>query len=74
VDYKRAEGYTIMGMAAIFTYGFQVAEDNFKNANCKSITLGNYASMIKEAVATGYVKEADLKSLAEWRENPAAWG
>lgn len=70
----RAEGYTIMGMAAIFTYGFQVAEDNFKNVNCKYITLGNYASMIKEAVASGYVKEADLKSLAEWRENPAAWG
>ncbi|MEJ6661097.1 MAG: orotate phosphoribosyltransferase, partial [Bacteroidia bacterium] len=65
---------TIMGMAAIFTYGFQVAEDNFKNANCKYITLRNYASMIKEAVASGYVKEADLKSLAEWRENPAAWG
>jgi orotate phosphoribosyltransferase len=63
-----------MGMAAIFTYGFQVAEDNFKNVNCKHITLGNYASMIKEAVASGYVKEADLKSLAEWRENPAAWG
>ena len=70
----RAEGYTIMGMAAIFTYGFQVAEDNFKNVNCKHITLGNYASMIKEAVASGYVKEADLKSLAESRENPAAWG
>jgi len=74
VDYMRAEGYTIMGMAAIFTYGFQVADDNFNNANCKYITLGNYASMIEEAVASGYVKEADLKSLAEWRENPAAWG
>ncbi len=74
VDYMRAEGYTIMGMAAIFTYGFQVADDNFNNANCKCITLGNYASMIEEAVASGYVKEADLKSLAEWRENPAAWG
>lgn len=74
VDYMRAEGFNILGMAAIFTYGFQVAEDNFKKANCICLTLGNYSSMIEEAVASGYVKEADLKSLAEWRENPAAWG
>jgi|TARA_B110000967_G_scaffold60318_1_gene61928 orotate phosphoribosyltransferase len=74
VDYMRAEGFNILGMAAIFTYGFQLAEDNFKKANCTCVTLGNYSSMIEEAVASGYVKEADLKSLAEWRENPAAWG
>ena len=74
VDYMRAEGFNILGMAAIFTYGFQVAEDNFKKANCTCVTLGNYSSMIEEAVASGYVKEADLKSLAEWRENPAVWG
>lgn len=74
VEYMRSEGYTIMGMAAIFTYGFQVAEDNFKNANCKYITLGNYASMIEEALASGYVKEADLVSLAKWRKNPSTWG
>lgn len=74
VDYMRAEEFNILGMAAIFTYGFQVAEDNFKKANCTCLTLGNYSSMIEEAVASGYVKEADLKSLAEWRENPAAWG
>jgi orotate phosphoribosyltransferase len=74
VDYMRAEGFNILGMAAIFTYGFQVAEDNFKKASCTCVTLGNYSSMIEEAVASGYVKEADLKSLAEWRENPAAWG
>jgi orotate phosphoribosyltransferase len=74
VDYMRSEGFNILGMAAIFTYGFQVAEDNFKKVNCTCVTLGNYSSMIEEAVASGYVKEADLKSLAEWRENPAVWG
>jgi orotate phosphoribosyltransferase len=73
VEYLRAEGYNVMGMAAIFTYGFQLAEDNFKNANCKYITLGNYGSMIEQAVSSGYVKESDLASLAKWRENPAVW-
>ena len=74
VDYMRAEGFDILGMAAIFTYGFQVAEDNFNNAKCEYITLGNYQSMIKEAVESGYVKESELKRLSEWRENPSTWG
>ncbi len=74
VEYLRAEGYNVMGMAAIFTYGFQIADDNFNQANCKYITLGNYASMIDEAVTSGYVQASDLASLAQWRENPAAWG
>ena len=73
VEYLRAEGYNVMGMAAIFTYGFQLAEDNFTKANCKCVTLGNYSAMIKEAVNSGYVKESDLASLAKWRENPAEW-
>ena len=74
VDYMRAEGYTILGMAAIFTYGFDIADQNFQNANCKYVTLGNYATMIDQAVASGYVKSEYLDRLAEWRKNPAEWG
>lgn len=74
VDYMRSEGFNILGMAAIFTYGFPVASENFKNANCKCVTLGNYSSMITQAVDSGYVKESDLGNLAEWRENPSEWG
>ena len=73
VEYLRTEGYNILGMAAIFTYGFQVAEDNFTNAKCSYLTLGNYSSMIEEAVQQGYVQESDLASLAEWRNDPASW-
>ncbi len=74
VDYMRGEGFTILGMAAIFTYGFDVAEENFKKANCKCITLGNYGTMIEEAAASGYVKAEDLAKLAEWRDHPSTWG
>lgn len=74
VDYLRSEGYDILGMAAIFTYGFPLAAANFEAANCECITLGNYSSMIQEAVESGYVKEADLDKLAQWRENPSTWG
>ncbi len=74
VDYLRSEGYHVMGMAAIFTYGFPLAAANFEAANCACITLSNYSSMIQEAVASGYVQAADLDKLAQWRESPGTWG
>ena len=74
VDYLRSEGYHVMGMAAIFTYGFPLAAANFEAANCECITLGNYSSMIQEAVASGYVQATDLDKLAQWRESPDTWG
>ena len=74
VNYLRSEGYDILGMAAIFTYGFPLAAANFEAANCECITLGNYSSMIQEAVASGYVQAIDLDKLAQWRESPDTWG
>ena len=74
VDYLREEGFNVLGMAAIFTYGFPVAEENFKAAGCEYITLGNYASLIQQAKESGYVKEEDIANLSEWRENPSEWG
>ena len=60
-------------MAAIFTYGFKTATDNFKKAKCKLITLSDYETLVKEAVWSNYVTEKDIKSLKEWRENPSEW-
>lgn len=67
-------GCDVKGMAAIFTYGFKTAADNFKKAKCKVITLSNYEMLIKQALETEYITEKDLKSLKEWRENPSEWG
>jgi len=74
VEALREAGCEVKGMAAIFTYGFQAAEDNFKNAKCKLLTLSNYETLIRQALQSKYVTEKDLKSLQEWRENPAEWG
>jgi len=67
-------GCDVKGMAAIFTYGFKTAADNFKKAKCKVITLSNYEMLIKQALEREYITEKDLKSLKEWRENPSEWG
>jgi orotate phosphoribosyltransferase len=63
-----------LGLASIFTYGLQIAEDNFLAANCKLLSLCNYDALIETAVDKGYVNEADILVLKSWRTNPAAFG
>jgi orotate phosphoribosyltransferase len=74
VEALREAGCEVKGMAAIFTYGFKTATDNFKKAKCKLVTLSNYDTMITQALQSNYVTDNDLKSLQAWRENPAEWG
>ena len=66
-------GCVIKGMVAIFTYGLKVAEDSFKSAKLPLITLTDYNTLIKVAVEQNYIKDDDLISLNEWRENPELW-
>jgi orotate phosphoribosyltransferase len=70
----RAAGCEVLGMAAIFSYGFETATENFKNADCKLFTLTNYNALINLAAETGYIKEEDITLLNKWRMDPANWG
>lgn len=74
VEALRDAGCEVKGMAAIFTYGFKTASDNFKKAKCKLVTLSDYETLIKQALQSDYITEKHLKSLKEWREDPAEWG
>ena len=73
VDALRKAGAEVLGMVAIFTYGFAIAEDNFKASNCKLITLTNYMELLDLAVETGYLKAEQLDVLKQWRKNPDTW-
>jgi orotate phosphoribosyltransferase len=74
VDALRDAGYDVAGLAAIFSYGFDLATENFKNANCPFFTLSNYSALIKYAVENQYITEADVELLKQWREDPSNWG
>ena len=74
VSALREKGCEIMSMIAIFTYGFPVAEQAFKDANCTLRTLSNYNALIALAKATGYVKEQQIDALLAWRKSPETWG
>lgn len=73
VEALKENGANILGMAAIFTYEFQVAEDNFKNAGIELTTLSNYTSLLENAVNQNYISDSDLETLQEWRKNPSEW-
>jgi len=74
VEALRNEGANIKGMAAIFTYGFNVAEENFKNANVDLYTLSNYSNLLDLAVEKQYITEDNLSALQEWSVTPSTWG
>lgn len=73
VEAVRAAGCEVMGMAAIFTYGFPVAEKAFKNAGVELVTLSNYNAMLESAVSCKYISDADVETLKKWRKSPDTW-
>ncbi len=74
VEALRAAGCEVLGMVAIFSYGFQTAVDNFTAKEVKIDTLSNYQTLIEVAVESGYVSADDIKTLGNWRTDPANWG
>ncbi len=73
VEALRNAGCEVLGMVAIFTYGFDTATNNFKASNCVLDTLSEYSVMIDIAQEIGYVKAEEVEALKEWRKNPANW-
>ncbi len=73
VDALREAGATVKGMAAIFTYGFDLAAENFKKHNCKLSTLSDYSLLLQQAVDSNYISEDKLDTLGEWRTSPNTW-
>jgi orotate phosphoribosyltransferase len=74
VEALRQAGANVKGMVAIFTYGFQIADENFKKANVDLFTLSNYENLLTQAVAKKYIAEEEQKALEEWRVSPSTWG
>ena len=73
VDALNAHGANVKGMIALFTYGFDIASENFKNANVTLHTLSNYDNLIEQAADTNYVSAKEINTLKEWRANPSEW-
>ena len=73
VEALRNAGCDVLGMMAIFTYGFQKSVDNFQQAHCELTTLSDYNAMIELALKIGYVKPEHIEKLREWRLSPETY-
>jgi orotate phosphoribosyltransferase len=70
----RDAGLNVMGMVAIFTYGFKTAGDNFRKAGVTLYTISDYYTLIEHGISSGYIQPQFLETLKEWREDPDKWG
>ncbi len=73
VEAIRKNGCEVIGMVASYTYGFPIAEEAFKNAGVKLITLTDFEHVIDHALKIGYIKPEDVDVIHEWRKDPANW-
>lgn len=67
-------GAQVLGMVAIFTYGFDLAAQRFEEDKVRLDTLSNYSALVDVASETGYISSAAKSLLHEWRKNPSEWG
>jgi orotate phosphoribosyltransferase len=66
-------GANVKGMLAIFSYGFDIAFENFKKANVDLHTLSNYETLLELTAAKEYISEEEQDTLRKWRKSPSTW-
>ncbi|MDD2246464.1 MAG: orotate phosphoribosyltransferase [Proteiniphilum sp.] len=74
VEAIRRDGSDVLGMLAVFTYGFPQAMQSMHEARVELTTLSNYEAILDEAMATDYIDESELNTLQDWRRDPENWG
>lgn len=74
VEAIRRDGSDVLGMMAIFTYGFPRSINSLRDARVELTTLCDYDSILDEALATDYIDESELQMLQDWRNDPENWG
>ena len=73
VEALKEADVNIKGMVAIFTYGFDIASNNFKENNIELTTLSSYEYLLEQALDSKYISEKELNTLQAWRSNPSEW-
>jgi orotate phosphoribosyltransferase len=63
----------VVGILAIFTYGFEEAVKVFEAENTPMDTLSNYNVLIQEALTMGYITSSNEATLKTWSQNPKEW-
>ncbi len=73
VEAIRNAGCDVLGMVAIFTYGFSISEEKFKESKVELTTLCHYDAILDEALKIDYIDQSEIAILQRWRKDPANW-
>jgi len=73
VEAIRAAGMEVLGMVSIFTYGFDLSTQNFKQANVRYLSLSDYDTLISVGVEKDIIPKAQVDRLKAWRKAPDSW-
>lgn len=69
----RSAEANVLGMIALFTYGFAAASTNFERASVPLHTLSDYPTLIETAQQNNAIDASELGMLQQWREKPDSW-
>ena len=72
-DALKDAGMEVVGMVAIFTYGFELAEKNFKKAGIPLVCLSDFNALLEKALEKKYLDENQMIHVKSWRLDPANW-
>lgn len=64
-----AEPIEVLGLVAIFDYKLDKSVKNFSNLALPYYSLSNYDELVDVALDQGYIKEADVEFLKQWRKS-----
>jgi orotate phosphoribosyltransferase len=73
VEVLQKNGFDVLGIVSIFTYGFTVASDQFNKAGVQYQSLTDYESLISLAIDKGMIDQNEQNTLLNWRIDPANW-
>ena len=73
IDALRSEDLEIKGMISIFTYGFDISYNNFKEKNVEFCSLSSYDFLLEQALDINYISDEEYEILKDWKNNPSKW-
>lgn len=73
VDVLREQGAEVLGMCALFTYGFPVADEAFAKAGLPLHTISSYEALMEVCEEQNLVTADQKATLQQWRLDPGNW-
>jgi len=68
------EGISVLGIMAVFSYGFYQADLAFSAANRTYLSLCDYPILLERALEKRYIDDSQVPLLEAWRMDPSTWG